>query len=123
MKSTSEKTQRDICTNLDIHAPFQVTDLKQWAYCPRILYYATCLPDVRPITYKMQVGIELGVKEEQREMRRSLRAYGLSHGRREFNVYVTSERLGLRGLTVARAVSGPVSGTGPRVRVGKRAAP
>ena len=83
---------------IDSEAPFRVTDLKQWVYCPRILYYALCLPGVRPITYKMIAGIEAGQEEEGREGRRSLRAYGLAHGRREFNVTLVSDRYGLRGL-------------------------
>ena len=29
---------------------FEVTDLKQWIYCPRVLYYRYCLPEIRPIT-------------------------------------------------------------------------
>ena len=77
--------------------PFAVTDLKQWVYCPRILYYHLCLPDVRPVTYKMQAGIEAARAEEGREERRSLRAYGLQSGEREFGVPLSSERLGLRG--------------------------
>lgn len=84
--------------HIDMQAPFRVTDLKQWAYCPRILYYSMCLPDVRPITYKMQAGIEEGHSEETREARRSLRPYGLKRGRREFNVPLVSGRLGLRGI-------------------------
>jgi CRISPR-associated exonuclease Cas4 len=82
---------------LEVEAPFRVTDLKQWVYCPRILFYALCLPDVRPTTYKMEAGIEAGQDEEGREARRSLRAYGLTEGRREFNVRLTSDRYGLRG--------------------------
>jgi CRISPR-associated exonuclease Cas4 len=82
----------------DIEAPFRVTDLKQWVYCPRILYYHICLPDVRPVTYKMQAGVEAGRAEEGREARRSLRAYGLEEGRREFNLPLVSDRLGLRGV-------------------------
>jgi CRISPR-associated exonuclease Cas4 len=77
--------------------PFQVTDLKQWVYCPRILYYHLCLPDVRPVTYKMKAGVEAGRAETDREERRSLWAYGLTDGEREFNVPLHSERLGLRG--------------------------
>lgn len=83
---------------IDLQAPFKVTDLKQWAYCPRILYYYLCLPDIRPVTYKMQAGIEEGRSEETREARRSLRPYGLKRGRREFNVPLVSDRLGLRGI-------------------------
>jgi|SRR5271157_3083369 len=82
---------------VDLDAPFRVTDLKQWVYCPRILYYTVCLPDVRPVTFKMQAGVEAGRDEEGRESRRSLRAYGLSEGRREFNVPLVSDRMGLRG--------------------------
>lgn len=77
--------------------PFAVSDLKQWVYCPRILYYQLCLPDVRPVTHKMQAGIEAGRAEEGREERRSLRAYGLAAGEREFSVPIHSARLGLRG--------------------------
>ena len=80
-----------------IEAPFRVTDLKQWVYCARVLYYHVCLPDVRPVTYKMQAGVEAGRDEAGRESRRSLRAYGLEEGRREFNVPLVSDRLGLRG--------------------------
>jgi len=91
--------------------PFQVTDLKQWAYCPRILYYAQCLPDVRPVTYKMEAGVEAGRAEEGREERRSLRAYGLAEGEREFNVKVGSETWGLRGevdMVITLAATGEV---------------
>ncbi len=81
-----------------MEAPFRVTDLKQWVYCPRILYYYMCLPDVRPVTYKMEAGTEAGEEEEGRELRRSLRTYGLAEGRREFNVRLVSDRYGLRGM-------------------------
>lgn len=82
----------------EVDAPFRVTDLKQWVYCPRILFYALCWPDVRPTTFKMEAGADAGKAEEGREERRSLRSYGLQEGRREFNVSVSSERYGLRGL-------------------------
>jgi CRISPR-associated exonuclease Cas4 len=76
---------------------FRVTDLKQFCYCPRIIYYYHCLPAIRPVTYKMTAGIEAQVKEEVREARRSLRIYGLRRGTYENNVYVESPGLGLRG--------------------------
>lgn len=82
---------------IQIEAPFRVTDLKQWVYCPRVLYYAMCLPKIRPTTYKMEAGIEAGQNEEGREERRSLRPYGLEEGRREFDVALSSSRYGLRG--------------------------
>lgn len=75
----------------------RVTDLKQFAYCPRIAYYSYCLPLVRPTTYKMDASVELHDKAASDEMRRSLRAYGLNEGERRFDVTLTSERLGLSG--------------------------
>lgn len=81
----------------DLRYPIRVTDLKQWAYCPRVFYYQHCLPKVRPTTYKMQAGVAAGQSEVGREERRSLRVYGIAAGEREFNVPVRSERLGLRG--------------------------
>jgi CRISPR-associated exonuclease Cas4 len=74
-----------------------VSDLKQYAYCPRIVYYRYCLPAIRPVTYKMEQGRGAQDDEEGRERRRSLRAYGLAEGERYFNLDVTSEALGLRG--------------------------
>jgi len=53
---------------------FVVTDLKQFAYCPRVVYYSYCLPLIRPMTYKMKAGQEAHVEEKGREQRRSLRA-------------------------------------------------
>ena len=82
---------------IDLQAPFRVTDLKQWVYCPRVLYYQVCLPDVRPVTYKMEAGKEAGQAEEGREARRSLRTYGLKEGRREFEIPLLSSTFGLRG--------------------------
>jgi len=76
---------------------FQVTDLKQYAYCPRVVFYTYCLPLIRPMTYKMKVGIAAQDQVEDLEERRTLRAYGLERGERHFNVDLVSEELGLRG--------------------------
>jgi CRISPR-associated exonuclease Cas4 len=77
--------------------PWRVTDLKQYVYCPRILYYHTCLPRVRPTTYKMEASVEAHAVVDEQESRRTLRAYGLEQGQRHFNVPLVSERLGMRG--------------------------
>ncbi|MCX7681269.1 MAG: CRISPR-associated protein Cas4 [Anaerolineae bacterium] len=76
---------------------FTVTDLKQYAYCPRIVYYAYCLPLLRPTTYKMEAGVAAHAEAKERERRRTLTAYGLVEGERHFDMWVTSERLGLQG--------------------------
>ncbi|MEN9935153.1 MAG: hypothetical protein RLZZ387_1732 [Chloroflexota bacterium] len=86
-------------------ALLEVTDLKQWSYCPRVVYYRYCLPDVRPVTVLMHQGIAEHRDEEAREERRSLRAYGLAAGERAFDVPLRSAMLGLRGrLDLAIAV-------------------
>jgi CRISPR-associated exonuclease Cas4 len=76
---------------------FTVTDLKQYGYCPRIVYYQHCLPDIRPETYKMEAGKEAGAAEEMRQLRRSLRPYGLREGECHLDVTLISERLDLSG--------------------------
>lgn len=77
----------------------EVTDLRQWRMCARVVWYRHCLPAVRPITDLMRHGKEHHRQEEGREERRSLRTYGLSVGERHFNLSFFSERLGLRGRT------------------------
>ncbi len=75
-----------------------VTDVKQYACCPRLVYYHYCLPDVRPLTYTMQIGTASQQKEEEREQRRQLRHYGLEQGERLFHYALRSQNLGLKGI-------------------------
>lgn len=75
----------------------EVTDLKQWGYCPRVVYYRYCLPEIRPTTALMQAGITSHKNESDREVRRSLRTYGMTTGERAFDVPLHSAVLGLRG--------------------------
>jgi CRISPR-associated exonuclease Cas4 len=75
----------------------RVTDLKQYEYCPRVVYYAYCLPGIRPTTYKMNAGIAAQEKVTDLEERRGLRTYGVSSGERRFYVHVQSQRLGCTG--------------------------
>lgn len=97
MEAQRDEERLEWKLSLDPELPFRVTDLKQWFYCRRIVYYAYCVPDLRPITYKMFYGREAAEEEVLREMRRSLHRYGGLEGRREFEVELTSPRLGLRG--------------------------
>ena len=75
----------------------EVTDLKQYTYCPRIVFYRYCLPRIRPITYAMEEGIRSHEEEETREERRSLRTYGLSSGERVYRLSLQSTKLGFTG--------------------------
>jgi CRISPR-associated exonuclease Cas4 len=82
------------------------SDLRQYTYCPRIVYYRYCLPMIRPVTFTMEAGKEAHRAEEGRERRRSLRAYRLADGERFFDLPLESEGLGLRGkvdMVVRRA--------------------
>jgi CRISPR-associated exonuclease Cas4 len=76
---------------------FTVTDLKQYAYCPRVVFYTYCLPLLRPTTYKMEAGVAAHERAEKQERRRTLAAYGLQEGERHFDTWVESPILGLRG--------------------------
>ncbi len=77
---------------------FRVIDLKQYVYCARILYFHTVLPQVRPLTYKMEAGIQSHIQTEGKEKRRTLKAYGLEEGIRTFNVPLFSADLSLSGV-------------------------
>lgn len=76
---------------------FRVSDLKQYFYCPRIVYYLYCLPHIRPTTFLMEAGTQAGEDERQRERRRSLKAYGLTRGTCHFNIDLHSDHLALTG--------------------------
>jgi len=75
----------------------RVVDLKQYAYCPRVVYYDYCLAGLRPTTYKMAAGIAAQERVNGLEERRSLRAYGVQQGERHYHVNVLSEKLGCSG--------------------------
>ena len=77
---------------------FTITDLKQYTYCARVFYYQVCLPHIRPITYKMQAGMEAHAQEPKRALRRSFEPYGAHEGRRLFDVVVQSKALGFTGF-------------------------
>ena len=76
---------------------FTITDLKQYMYCPRICFYHTCLPDIRPVTAKMHLGIRAHEQEQKRAARRTLQQYHVHTGERQFDVGVASDSLRLSG--------------------------
>lgn len=83
---------------IEAHVDLTVSDVRQFVYCRRIVYYRHCL-ELRPTpTYKMVEGKLEHDRTEELEHRRSLKAYGLRDGERVFNVRLSSERLGLAGL-------------------------
>jgi CRISPR-associated exonuclease Cas4 len=76
-----------------------VTDLKQWAYCRRIVYYHRVMPAVGKQTFKMKEAIAAQDLIEGLEMRRSLREYGLEGAQRRFGVWLSNPALGLSAKT------------------------
>jgi len=64
----------------------RVTDIRQYAYCPRVVYYTMVVPVPRPVTFKMEYGVDAQQHVEALEMRRKLRRYGLHSGERHFRV-------------------------------------
>jgi CRISPR-associated exonuclease Cas4 len=82
---------------LDDDSLLTVTDLKQYDYCARVVFYERCLPHVRPRTHKMDVGRDAHVDEEGRARQRSMAAYGGIVGECAFDVALACPHLGLRG--------------------------
>jgi CRISPR-associated exonuclease Cas4 len=74
-----------------------VSDVKQYAYCPRIPYYRYALPVERRAMFKMEHGKTEHLNLERLESRRKLRRYGLETGERLFNLWLRSDRLALVG--------------------------
>jgi CRISPR-associated exonuclease Cas4 len=82
----------------------RVSDLKQYFYCRRIIYYTYCMPLPRPVTHPMQVGAVEHEVISVLERRRSLKRYGLGsrgedlRGEYKFHVQMQAESLGLTGV-------------------------
>jgi CRISPR-associated exonuclease Cas4 len=76
-----------------------VTDLKQWAYCERIVYYHRVMPVYGQPTFKMKEALAAQDLIESLEMRRGLRAYGFEGAVRRFGVWLSNETLGLSAKT------------------------
>lgn len=82
---------------LDDHTLLTVTDIKQFDYCARVIFFEQCLPHIRPRTYKMDVGRDEHENERKRAARRTLTGYGEIDGQRQFDVKLASASLGLTG--------------------------
>lgn len=75
----------------------RATDLKQWLYCPRIVFYNQCMSLTPPATPAMQAGSDLHDRVETLERRRKLKPYRLAEGTRQFEVPLKSRRHALTG--------------------------
>jgi CRISPR-associated exonuclease Cas4 len=75
----------------------RVNDLKQFVYCPRIVFYQYVMPVDKKPTFKMEEGKRAEEIIDKLEKRRSLREYHLAEGKRHFHLWLRSEGLGLTG--------------------------
>lgn len=76
-----------------------VTELKQWVYCERIVYYHRFMPGIGQSTFKMKEALAAQDLIEALEMRRGLQAYGLDQAQRHFGTWLSDAELGLSGKT------------------------
>lgn len=76
---------------------FNVTDVRQHLYCPRLLHFRLKQPLPHRLSYKMEEGVLMHERAGELERRRTLRAYGLTDGTRHFGLELASERLAVRG--------------------------
>jgi CRISPR-associated exonuclease Cas4 len=74
-----------------------VSELRQWMYCPRVVWYGRSMGDYRPTTGAMRVGIDAEAERQRLEGRRTFAQYGLEASTKRFQVAVTSDALGLSG--------------------------
>lgn len=76
----------------------RVSDIKQYFYCPRVVYHTYYTPVHRPTTHPMQIGADQHEVLSVLERRRTLSRYGLEAGSRKFHVSLQAESLGLSGV-------------------------
>lgn len=76
-----------------------VTELKQWVYCERIVYYHRVMPGIGKSTFKMKEALAAQDLVEALEMRRGLQAYELEQAQRHFGTWLSNNDLGLSGKT------------------------
>lgn len=84
-------------TSDDLEKPFIVENLKQYHYCPRIVFFDKCMPGVRPQTIHMVVGREDHEAARRNAQRRSFVPMGLANGQRAFDVDLIDPTINLRG--------------------------
>ncbi|MFQ5852846.1 MAG: CRISPR-associated protein Cas4 [Candidatus Binatia bacterium] len=75
----------------------RVNDIKQYSYCPRIVFYQYSMPVEKKPTWKMERGKIEEEEIDRLEKRRKLSAYKLAEGKRQFHVWLSSKELGLTG--------------------------
>jgi CRISPR-associated exonuclease Cas4 len=76
----------------------RVSEIRQFAFCPRVIWHRVVMGQPTRETPKMQMGRDTETALVRLERRRTLRQYGLDRADRRFSVFLESERLGMRGV-------------------------
>lgn len=72
-------------------------DVRQWVWCPRVVWYRKLFPGAGVETYKMQRGGEAQERVEGLEWRRTLGRYGWEGAERRFGCWLFGPRTGMNG--------------------------
>lgn len=75
----------------------RVSDLRQWVYCSRVIWWTHVCPVGKLESFKMKQGLSKERRLQRLQRRRTLRAFGLKEGQVECNVSLYSAELGLSG--------------------------
>lgn len=84
----------------------KVTDIKQYFYCPRIIYFTYVCPVDKKVTAKMEYGREAHLELDRLEKRRTFRRYNFKEARRLFHTNLYSPRLMLEGRLDMHIIAG-----------------
>lgn len=75
----------------------RISDVRQYVYCPRVIWWTFVCPVRKRETFKMQLGQRKEQRLQKLQQRRTLRAFGLAQGDVECNVDLHSSDLALSG--------------------------
>lgn len=75
----------------------RVSDLRQWTYCPRVVWWTHVCPVGKVVSFKMRQGQVKERRQQRLQQRRTSRAFGIRQGRVQNNVTLYSSALGLSG--------------------------
>lgn len=75
----------------------RISDMRQWVYCPRVVWWTHVCPVGKVASFKMKLGLLKERRLQKLQRRRTLRSFGLRVGTIDSNVSLYSARLGLAG--------------------------
>ncbi len=96
-----------------VRLPIAASEVRQWTFCPRVIWHRRVMPHRVRETPKMELGRNAQTALERLEKRRLGARYDLVGARRHFNVRMESERLAVRG-SCDLVLDVPATSTSPR---------